>query len=241
MKPLFTIVIPTRNREFELRRALHSVQGQTFLDFECIVVDDASAPRYDAQLLVHLTHDGRFKYIRLEKHSQRCIARNTGMRAAKGDWVVWLDSDDELAGNYLEAVRDAIVDYPDAKCFNFGAIVMHRRQEEDDQVRYTGTSIRPTFQPVWLGKRHKGFRAGKIGAGSFVFHRDVLDEIEWLPESIHFDQVHKMATDLHHLYPYPGPPIGNPWGDDYIMFYRITRKFQSIPLPVALYIQHVRV
>lgn len=240
MNPLFSIVIPTRNREVELRRALHSVQGQSFSDFECIVVDDVSEPRYDTKLLVHLTHDGRFRYIRLDKHSQRCVARNTGMRVAKGDWIVWLDSDDELVGNYLEVVRDAIVDYPDAKCFNFGAIVMHRHREED-RVRYTGMSIRPTFHPAWLGDHHEEFRSGRIGAGSFVFHRDVLDEIEWLPESIHFDQVHKMATDLHHLYPSPGPPIGNPWGDDFIVFFRITRKFQSIPLDIALYIQHVRV
>ena len=220
MDPLFTIVIPTWNRDIELRRALHSVQGQSFPDYECIVVDDASALRYDAQLLVHLTHDGRFKYIRLEKYSQRCIARNTGMRAAKGDWVVLLDSDDELVGNYLEVVRDAIVDYPGAKCFNFGAIVMHR-QREDSWVRYTGTAIRPTFEPAWLGDHHEDFKSGKIGAGSFVFHRDVLDEIEWLPETKHYDQLHKMATDVHHLYPVwiekggkkvPGVSLGNPWG-----------------------------
>jgi len=240
MNPLFTIVIPTRNRGVELQRALHSVQGQSFPDFECIVVDDASEARYDVAFFVHLMGDTRFKYIRLEEHSGRCVARNTGMRAAQGDWIVWLDSDDEIASNYLEVVKDAIVDNPDAKCFNFGAIVMHRRREEG-VVRYTGTTIRPTFKPTWLGDHHEEFKSGKIGTGSFVFHRDVLDEIEWLPESIHFDQVHKMATDLHHLYPYPGPPIGNCWGDDFIIYHRITRKFQSIPLDVALYIQHVRV
>jgi len=240
MAPLFTIVIPTRNRGIELQRALDSVLGQSFGGFECIVVDDASSGIYKAAWFVRQMGDGRFKCITLEKHSGRCVARNTGMKAAQGVFVCWLDSDDEFSSNYLEVVRDAVVDYPDAKCFNFGAIVMHRRRE-DEKVRYTGTSIRPTFKPVWLGDCHEEFKSGKIGAGSFVFHRDVLKEIEMLPETKHFDQLHKMATDVHHLYPYPGRSLGNPHGEDWLMYYRITRRFQSIPLDVALYIQHVRV
>ena len=84
------------------------------------------------------------------------------------------------------------------------------------------------------------FKSGKIGAGSFVFRRALLNEMELLPEARSHVQLHEMATDVHHLYPLGGPTLGNPWGDDWLAFYRITRWHRSVPLNVALYVQHVR-
>jgi glycosyltransferase involved in cell wall biosynthesis len=214
---------------------------QSYPDFEAIIVDDCSIPEKAAQLAIDHFKDDRLKCIRLPEHSERVIARKTGWAASSGQFVCNLDSDDEYASHYLETVYQAICDYPGKMCFNFGAVVHHRSKAADGTIRYTGTSLRPTFKPAWLGDRHEEFRSGKIGTGSFVFYREVLDGIVSLPDASNPFKFHELAVDVHNLYPFPGQPLGNNWGDDYLLYYRITRIFQSVPLEICLYIQHVRV
>jgi glycosyltransferase involved in cell wall biosynthesis len=217
----FSVVIPTRNRDLIV--PLNSLAAQRFGDFEIIVVDDCPdepvTPLFQNQ-----------RVIRLSSRSERAIARTVGMREAKGEWICWLDSDDAYAAHYLWVLNRAIQEHSGAKCFNFGAVV-HRG--------FT-TSLRPTFRPKWLGDKHVEFRSGSIGSGSFAFHRSVLDEIEPLPQTRSPYKFHELAIDTHHLYPFPGKTLGNPWGDDWLFFYRLTRKFRSVPLGNCLYVQYVR-
>lgn len=242
----FSIVIPTYNRRAELYRALRSVANQAVGGWECIVVDDASRPGFEAQPVVQWMQDSRFRLIRLAEHSERVIATNAGLDAAQGEWLCLLDSDDEYAVHYLEAVSGLMADHPEARCFNFGAVV-HWRYRKDDEIRYSRTTLRPVFQPRWLGESHEEFKSGGIGNGSFVFHREVWGNIERLPEAKNCYDLHRMATDVHHLYPvdendpHGGQTLGNPWGQDWLLFHRITRKYRSIPSDVCLYVQHVRV
>jgi len=235
----FSIVIPTYNRKWSLYRALLSLQVQTYTDFEAVVVDDCSDPELCAAQTTRWLDD-RFRVLRLPQRSERVIALRAGMAAAGGDWIGWLASDDEYATHYLEVIQDAIDEYPDAMCFNFGAVV-HHRYRDGERAKYGRTYVRETFRPAWLGDRHAEFKSGQIGAGSFVFRCSILGEIELLPEARTHVELHQMAEDVRHLYPLDGPTLGNPWGEDYLAFYRITRRYQSIPLDPALYIQHVRV
>jgi len=250
--PKFSIVVPTHNRaDTTLPRALLSLQKQTFGGFEVIIVDDHTTPEHGSvDQVVAKLRDNRFYVIHLENSPGRCAARNVGMTAAVGEWICWLDDDDEYVSVYLEALEHAMWVYPNAKCFNFGAILYHRKWINYDGQRVIyRTSIRPTFRPKWIVSegRHEEFKSGHIGTGSFVFHREVYEEIGSLPFASSPYKLHELATDVHHLYPYPpqkklghAGSLGNPWGDDWLMFYRITRKFQSIPLDLLLYIQHVR-
>jgi hypothetical protein len=92
-RPSVTVVVPVYNRQEELRRALGSIAAQTFEDFECIVVDDAStidvASVVDAQ-------DGRFVYVRNPQNSGATGARRLAMERMRGDVLIGLDSDDEF-------------------------------------------------------------------------------------------------------------------------------------------------
>lgn len=91
------------NREAFIPRTLRSCLDQEFGDFEVVVVDDAST---DGSVeSVRWFGDPR---IRLEHHPSnrgRCPARNTGMTAARGEWFVFLDSDDELLPGALSAIQ----------------------------------------------------------------------------------------------------------------------------------------
>jgi glycosyltransferase involved in cell wall biosynthesis len=91
--PEISVVIPTYNREHTLRRAVQSVLGQTFTDFEVIVVDDCSTDQ--TKNLVESFRDKRIVYVRHDQNAGPGAARNTGIRRARGQLIAFLDSDDE--------------------------------------------------------------------------------------------------------------------------------------------------
>lgn len=97
--PRVTAIIPTRDRAQWLRRAIDSVLRQTFGDFELIVVDDGSID--DTGEVVASIADPRITYIRLSGTGQS-RARNEGIARARGDWVAFLDDDDEWLPEKLE-------------------------------------------------------------------------------------------------------------------------------------------
>lgn len=91
--PIVSVVIPAYNRAHTLPRAIRSVFTQTFGEWEIIVVDDASSDQTD-QVIKEFS-DGRVRYIRHQQNRGPSAARNTGIRAARGVYVAFLDSDDE--------------------------------------------------------------------------------------------------------------------------------------------------
>jgi glycosyltransferase involved in cell wall biosynthesis len=102
--PRVSVVIPTHNRASVLPRAIASVVAQTFSDWECIIVDDASSD--DTESVVAGYGDPRIKYLRLAVNQGQCAARNHGIRAASGEYVAFLDSDDEWLSGKLQAQLD---------------------------------------------------------------------------------------------------------------------------------------
>lgn len=94
--PLVTVVIPTRDRPEMVRRAVDSALAQTVPNIEVVVVDDASATPLDA------IADPRVRVIWRNRSGGLCAARNEGMELARGEWIVFLDDDDELFPDMLE-------------------------------------------------------------------------------------------------------------------------------------------
>ena len=92
-KPLVTVIIPTFNRASVVGRAIRSVLRQTFPNWELLVVDDASTDGTERE--VRSYSDKRVKYIRHTQNRRISAARNTGIRAAQGGYVSFLDDDDE--------------------------------------------------------------------------------------------------------------------------------------------------
>jgi len=98
--PLVSIVVPTRNRAAMLQRAIASVAGQTFADFELIVVDDASTDDTLQQLAVH--PESRLRVLCSPCPGGAPRARNRGVAAARGRFLAFLDDDDEWLPQKLE-------------------------------------------------------------------------------------------------------------------------------------------
>lgn len=90
-KMLVSVIIPTYNREKTIERAVNSVLAQTWKELEIIVVDDGSTDRTDEILRAY---GNKIRFIR-QQNSGASAARNTGIRAATGEIISFLDSDDE--------------------------------------------------------------------------------------------------------------------------------------------------
>lgn len=103
-KPFFSIVIPVYNREKEIRRALNSCLTQTYTDLEVIVVDDASLDKTVVAAEEVAAADRRVRLYRHPQNKGVCPARNTGIDHCRGEWVLFLDSDDELLPGALHRI-----------------------------------------------------------------------------------------------------------------------------------------
>lgn len=97
-----SVIIPAYNREKLIERALRSVLSQTYTDLEAIVVDDGSQDNTSRKVLAMCNQDSRISLIKHNTNLGAQSARNTGIRAAKGKWIAFLDSDDEWLPDSLE-------------------------------------------------------------------------------------------------------------------------------------------
>ena len=133
-KGLISIIIPVYQVSDYVERCIRSVMSQTFTDIECIIVDDATEDdsidkcerlikeyNDNVNLDHNLDHnlDGkgriRFKILHHEMNRGLSAARNTGTKAATGEYVFYLDSDDEITHDSIEKMMLMAVKYPKAE------------------------------------------------------------------------------------------------------------------------------
>lgn len=113
--PAVSIVLITYNDVARLPRAIDSALGQTLRDLEVIIVDDCSTDETEQYVRQRMHGDARLRYVRLSENSGGCSTpRNTGIEHARGTWLMFCDSDDELerhgAKNLLMAAEEADAD-----------------------------------------------------------------------------------------------------------------------------------
>lgn len=110
MSPSVSILIPTFNRSELLMETLESVFNQTYENWECIIVDDNSTDKTRTIIKSFLAKDSRFQYFFGPDHeiSGANACRNFAFRKSKGDFIQYLDDDDLLDSNKIEAQINAI-------------------------------------------------------------------------------------------------------------------------------------
>lgn len=112
MSPKISIIIPVYNTEQYLPRCLDSILSQSFTDFEPLLIDDGSA---DGSGLICDSYADRDRRIRVfhKENGGVSSARNLGVKEAKGEWICFVDSDDELLAGGLQTMVDGISDEVD--------------------------------------------------------------------------------------------------------------------------------
>lgn len=108
--PLVSIIIPTYNRKHFITDAIDSCLAQSYPNCEVIVVDDGSTD--DTEVFLRNQYGGQIRYIYQENQGP-AIARNTGISAAKGEYVHFCDADDQLLPHKIKTCVDYVLAHPD--------------------------------------------------------------------------------------------------------------------------------
>jgi glycosyltransferase involved in cell wall biosynthesis len=106
--PLVSVVVPAFKRAAQLPRLLDSVLNSEATDFEVIVVDDASPDETAAIAAARAAVDPRVRVLRHDTNGGVHAARNTGMHAARGRWVAFIDADDYFLPTAWPQIRSAL-------------------------------------------------------------------------------------------------------------------------------------
>ena len=107
--PLVSVIVPVYKVERYLPRCVESILGKTYTNFELILVDDGTPDRSGVICDRYAEKDSRIKVIHKENGGVSS-ARNAGIDAAQGEWITFVDSDDWVAENYIEAMIIPVVE-----------------------------------------------------------------------------------------------------------------------------------
>lgn len=165
--PVFTVIITTYNRKDLLPRAIRSVLGQTFRDFELLVIDNGSTDGTES--VVRLIRDGRIKYIRNPEPSGSCDApRNLGIRMASGSLTSLLDDDDIWYADRLEKVKRVFDRDPQASA------VCHY-----ENLNMNGTVTRMLRHGPWSSDMHERllYEGNCLSTGAITIRTDLLKRL----------------------------------------------------------------
>ncbi|MCA1993441.1 MAG: glycosyltransferase [Coleofasciculus sp. S288] len=142
--PLVSVIIPSFNRANYLTEAVESVLKQTFINLECIIVDDGSTDNTRQVSEELMNQDARVKYL-YKQNGGESSARNFGVENARGEWIQFLDSDDWL--------------HPDKIRFQLSHL---KGSKEDDIVFYSDYEIVFESEDNTRPRKHKPLILGLL-------------------------------------------------------------------------------
>lgn len=115
MNKKVSVIVPCYNQGIYLGDCLDSVLSQTYQNWECIVVNDASADNTEAIALKYCSMDSRFTYIKLSENHGVSYSRNIAIDNSHGYYILPLDGDDKIASTYLEKAIRVFSEKPEIK------------------------------------------------------------------------------------------------------------------------------
>lgn len=183
----FSVVITTKNRHALLEKAIRSVLGQTVGEVECIVVDDASVD--ETQSIYE--KDSRIVYVRIDAKDSRGgnYARNQGIAKATGEFIAFLDDDDEWLPDKLEKQLELHDAHP-------GSVIFCGRTFK--KVFPEGTKLRTSIPPEkYSGDLSRLIRTTYVTSTSCLFFpRKLLEQVGNFDERLTFWQEYELCIRL---------------------------------------------
>ena len=177
--PKVSVIIPTYNRAHLLERSIRSVLDQTYQDFELIVVDDGSTD--NTEEIVARFGDDRLKYIRRNQSSGSPAApTNTGIKAARGEYMAIQDSDDEWLPGKLEKQMQVF----DNASARVGIVYTDMwRISEDGMKKYWHSPRIMPEEGIVYGEA-LGYRVMCIGTGTLVIKGECFNKAGLFDEKL---------------------------------------------------------
>jgi hypothetical protein len=169
----FSVILPTWNRRESVGAAIDSVLAQSYADWELIVCDDGSCDGTEQlvrERYAEALDRGRLRYLVLP-HAGVAAARNAGLRAARGTWIAYLDSDNTWHRHYLLLMAAALAEHRERRCA-YACLRVHDEAQAKTYVRH-----RP-FDPGRL------LTHNYIDLNVYVHHRALHEQLGGFDESL---------------------------------------------------------
>ena len=112
--PLVSVIMPAYNTEAFVGLAIQSVLAQTWPHWELLIINDGSSDNTEAAILAYVQQDARIKYFCTGNTGRASKARNHGLEKALGEYITFLDADDEYLPHALATLVQALQDDPQA-------------------------------------------------------------------------------------------------------------------------------
>ena len=162
---MISVVIPLYNKEKSIEQSLKCVLSQEYDDFEVVIVEDGST---DGSVgVVEAINDPRIRLIKQENGGPS-MARNTGVKNAKGEWILFLDADDEMLPEALEFFSEKIQKNADADMF-LGEVIVNNGKTEHLAVEYKEGVVSNPFKSHVFGRLYQC-------SGTTVYRKSIVEE-----------------------------------------------------------------
>ena len=180
-----SVIVPVYNVSKYLERCLNSIINQTLNDIDIICIDDGSTDGCSDILKSYENIDERFKIIKQDNRGLS-VARNTGLTHATGDYIFFLDSDDEIHFQLLEICTKVANEY-NADLVYFGSenVTEDFGIRENKNITYERIKLTQTSNPLLLGSKSRN----KIifNVWNKLYKRTLLNDIKFIPNMLFED------------------------------------------------------
>lgn len=134
-KPLVSVIMPVYNRENVVKQAIDSVLNQTYQNIELIIIDDGST---DGTInILNSISDNRVKVFLNENNEGASFSRNRGLKESSGEYIAYLDSDNDWNSNYISAMVGAFIELPKADALYSGQILFEQYGSKPTGIRFS--------------------------------------------------------------------------------------------------------
>jgi glycosyltransferase involved in cell wall biosynthesis len=184
-EPFFSVIVPTYNRADLIGRCISTVTGQTYSNWELIIVDDGSTDT-TASVVDTFLADERVRYFRFPNMGAN-VARNIGIGLSSGKFLAFLDSDDSWAENRLEVMEREILTNSSAAVFITDFFAGTSRKNIFARHLFASAKARE----ILLSHNYFG------GATNLVVSKDLIAKVGGFDKALRACQDHDMYLRLH--------------------------------------------
>ena len=188
--PNVTVAIPVYNREDCIGSCIESVLNQTVGPFEILIVDDGSTDRTKEIILKHKSTADKISFFAAPKNGGENYARNRCVEYAKGDFIFWLDSDDELVPDAIENINKVLA--------NHSGFLHYMFLTSDRQIEFQGNSAFSQNLHITTYKDWVTFNVS--GDFAHLMHKSVFEGLPFFEQirgfpGINFLRIHRKTKE----------------------------------------------
>ena len=175
-KPLVSIIMPTYNRKDIIQNAINSVLKQTYENWELIIIDDGSSD--GTRDLLNKVNSAKIKILSNVENKGHSFSRNKGLNEAKGEYIMYLDSDNEWDSRYIETIVGAFIELPDADALYSGQLLYEDYDSKPYAIRFGSYNKPLLHNRNYIDINcfaHKNYVPDEIGG----FNEDLIKLVDW--------------------------------------------------------------